>query len=132
MESKAVTMVDIPNFEWISGKVRDRAVVSPELRLMAVVATDRISAFDFVLPMPIPGKGVILNQLSNFWKKHLENIIPNDIVSADYLNILPYFNLAIDSKWPELLAERIVLVRVAEVVPVECIVRGYFSGSPLP
>lgn len=132
MESKAVTKVDMPDFNWVSGKVRDRAVVSPELGLMAVVATDRISAFDTVLPTPIPGRGIILNQLSNFWKNYLKDVIPNDIVSADHLNILPYFNLSPDSEWQGVLAGRTVLARVAEVVPVECIVRGYFKGSPLP
>lgn len=132
MESKAVTRVDIPNFEWISGKVRDRVAVAPELGLMAVVATDRISAFDSVLLTPIPGRGIILNQLSNFWKKYLEGIVPNDIVSTDSLNIIPYFNLAPDSEWIERIIGRTVLVRTAEVVPVECIVRGYFKGSPLP
>lgn len=129
--SKVLTKVDIPGFEWISGKVRDMAVVDRGLGFMAVVAADRVSAFDVVLPTSIPGKGVVLNRLSNFWKKHLENIIPNDIVSTDFLNIFPYLNLPPDSEWPELLAERIVLVRVAEVVPVECVVRGYFRGSRL-
>lgn len=129
MGGEVLVKVNIPGFEWLSGKVRDWAVVDSALGFMAVVATDRISVFDAVLPTPVPMKGVALNQLSNFWKKYLESIIPNDIVSTDYLNILPYLNLTPQSEWAECLMGRIMLARVAQVVPVECVVRGYIRES---
>jgi len=88
------------------------------------VATDRISAFDVIMPNPIPGKGVILNKMSAFWFKQMEDIIANHIVSTDAADFppecAPYF---------ESLEGRSMLVKKATPLPVECIVRGYLSGS---
>ena len=125
MKSPAVVKVAIPGFEWLSGKVRDRAVVDSSLGFMVFVTTDRISAFDVVLPTVIPRKGIILNQISNFWKRYLSDIIPNDIISDAVSQYLPYLGLTEQSKWAKRLQGRTVLARMAKVIPVECVVRGY-------
>jgi phosphoribosylaminoimidazole-succinocarboxamide synthase len=105
------------------GKVRD--VYRPSDEHLIIVACDRISAFDHVLPTPIPGKGMILTQMSNFWFRKTEHLIANHIVDYDP-----------GPKWyPELdwyyddLKGRTVLVRQAEPLAIEAIVRGYLSGS---
>ena len=103
------------------GKVRDIYDLGDRL---LIVATDRISAFDVVMPNPIPDKGRILTQLSKFWFDLTEEIVPNHILSMeveDYpKDCKPY---------QEILKGRSMLVRKAEVLPIECVVRGYLSGS---
>ena len=103
------------------GKVRDIYDLGDQL---LIVATDRISAFDVVMPNPIPDKGKILTQLSKFWFDLTKEIVPNHVLSTkveDYSEkCKPY---------GEMLKGRSMLVRKAEVVPVECVVRGYLSGS---
>jgi phosphoribosylaminoimidazole-succinocarboxamide synthase len=101
------------------GKVRDIYDLGDRLLL---VSTDRISAFDWVLPTGIPDKGRVLTQLSRFWFEHLD--VPNHMLSCD----VEEFDLpaGVDLK-P--LAGRSMLVRKTEVVPIECVVRGYLSGS---
>ena len=103
------------------GKVRDLYAVGDALLL---VATDRISAFDHVLATGIPGKGKILTQLSLFWFHLLRDVVPNHLITADvaqYPNVLhPYANQ---------LKGRSMLVKRAQMFPVECVVRGYISGS---
>jgi len=103
------------------GKVRDIYDLGDRLLL---VATDRISAFDVVLPDPIPHKGEVLTKLSLYWFDLLTDVVPNHLVSADVAD-LPA-ELAPHAEW---LAGRIMLVKKAEVFPVECIVRGYLAGS---
>ena len=125
---KPVTTVSIPGLVWTSGKVRERTVVDPTKGLLIFVTTDRISAFDSVLPTPIPGKGVVLNQLSIFWKKFFEEIVPNDLISADEEIYLPYLG-QLSPDLTEALRERTILAKEAKVIPVECVVRGYISGS---
>lgn len=127
--SPIVTEVDIPGFDWHSGKVRNSAVVNKNIGLMVFVTTDRISAFDVVLPTPIPLKGLVLHQVSSFWKRYSADIIPNDIVSDDYRRCLPYLGLTENSEWAGKLKGRTYLARLANVIPVECVVRGYISGS---
>lgn len=104
------------------GKVRD--VYEIDERTLLIVTTDRMSAFDVILPEPVPFKGVILNQLTLFWMKKFENIIPNHILESD-VDLFP------DTlkPWRNELEKRSVLVRKADALPVECIVRGYLSGS---
>lgn len=105
-----------------SGKVREIFVVDPEHLL--IVATDRISAFDCILPTPIPDKGKILATLSAWWFNRLSHIVPNHLVSTR-----PW---EIDNRlepYRELLKHRAMLVRRAEPLPVECVVRGYLAGS---
>lgn len=99
-----------------SGKVRDVYSWGDDLLL---VASDRISAFDVILPTPIPGKGIILTQISRFWFEKLGAITPNHIVS---------FDLPASLNKPEW-QKRTTWSRKASVVPIECIVRGYISGS---
>ncbi len=103
------------------GKVRDIYDLDD---MLLIVATDRISAFDVVMPNPIPGKGRILTQISKFWFKKTESIIANHIIStevSDYPEVLrPYAHI---------LEGRSMLVRNAKPLPIECIVRGYISGS---
>jgi len=103
------------------GKVRDIYDLGDQL---LIVATDRISAFDVVMPNPIPDKGKILTQLSKFWFDLTKQIVPNHILSTeveDYpRECEPY---------RELLMSRSMLVVKTEVLPIECVVRGYLSGS---
>jgi phosphoribosylaminoimidazole-succinocarboxamide synthase len=105
------------------GKVRDVYTASDEHLL--IVACDRISAFDSVLPTPIPDKGKILTQISNFWFTKSEHIIKNHIVDP---NPGPKWYPEIDWYYPEL-DGRTVLVRKTEPLVIEAIVRGYLSGS---
>lgn len=103
------------------GKVRDLYDLGDRL---LIVATDRISAFDVVLPDPIPHKGEVLTKLSLFWFERLGGIVPNHFLSADVEDLPESF--APHRDW---LRGRSMLVRKAEVFPVECIVRGYLAGS---
>ncbi|MBQ9407605.1 MAG: phosphoribosylaminoimidazolesuccinocarboxamide synthase [Desulfovibrio sp.] len=104
------------------GKVRDIYDVDQETLL--IVTTDRMSAFDVVMNEAIPYKGVILNQLTLFWMRHLRDRIPNHLIESD----VAAFPAALDP-WKEELDGRAVLVRKANALPVECIVRGYITGS---
>ena len=103
------------------GKVRDIYDLGDKLLL---VATDRISAFDVVMAEPIPDKGRILTQLSAFWFRHLADLTPNHLVSLKVEEFPPACR-----PFQDLLAGRAMLVRKCKPLPVECIVRGYLSGS---
>jgi phosphoribosylaminoimidazole-succinocarboxamide synthase len=103
------------------GKVRDIYDLGDSLLL---VATDRISAFDVVLPDSIPHKGEVLTKLSLYWFELLSGVVPNHLISADVADLPERFVPHAD--W---LAGRFMLVRKAKVFPVECIVRGYLAGS---
>ena len=101
------------------GKVRDIYDLSDRL---LIVATDRLSAFDVVMPTPIPDKGRVLTQLSLFWFNLLRDVIPNHVLSADS------FPAPFD-KFTEELAGRTMVVRKTKPLPIECVARGYLSGS---
>jgi phosphoribosylaminoimidazole-succinocarboxamide synthase len=101
------------------GKVRDIYDLGDEL---LIVATDRLSAFDVILPTPIPDKGRVLTQLSLFWFDLLKDIIPNHVLSATD------FPAPFD-KYKHDLAGRSMIVRKTQPLPIECVVRGYVSGS---
>jgi phosphoribosylaminoimidazole-succinocarboxamide synthase len=101
------------------GKVRDIYDLGGKL---LIVATDRLSAFDVILPTPIPDKGRVLTQLSLFWFNLLNNVIPNHVVSATDFPA-PFNSYKND------LAGRSMVVRKAQPLPIECVVRGYVSGS---
>jgi phosphoribosylaminoimidazole-succinocarboxamide synthase len=105
-----------------SGKVRD--VYRLDNDQLLIVATDRISAFDYVLASGIPHKGRVLTQLSLFWFEFLAGIVPNHLISAD-VNAYP----AAVRKYADQLRGRSMLVKRADMFPVECVVRGYLSGS---
>lgn len=103
------------------GKVRDVYDLGREL---LIVATDRLSAYDHVLRPGIPGKGKILTQLSNFWFQNLDDLVPHHLVATD-----PEDFPASLTPHRELLAGRAVVVKKAEVIPFECVARGYLAGS---
>jgi phosphoribosylaminoimidazole-succinocarboxamide synthase len=103
------------------GKVRDIYDLGDTL---LIVATDRISAFDVVMPNPIPDKGRVLTQISRFWFEATEDIVPNHLISTD-VGGFP----EVCRPYREILAGRTMWVRKAETLPVECVVRGYLSGS---
>jgi phosphoribosylaminoimidazole-succinocarboxamide synthase len=105
-----------------SGKVRDVYTLNDEQLLF--VATDRISAFDYILATGIPYKGQVLTQLSLFWFEFLADIVPNHLITADVAQYP-----ATVSKYADQLRGRSMLVHRAEMFPVECVVRGYISGS---
>ena len=114
--------VDLPGFAHVySGKVRDLyapldASGSPRDDQLLLVASDRLSAFDFILETPIPDKGAVLTQLSLWWFEQLADLVPNHVVSTDV---------------PAEVAGRAVLVRRLEMLPVECVARAYRTGGGL-
>ena len=103
------------------GKVRDIYDAGDNLLM---VATDRISAFDYILPDEIPFKGEVLNRISAFWFDLFSDIVPNHMVSIDPADFPEEF-----AEYRDYLAGRTMLVRKAETLPIECIVRGYLTGS---
>ena len=103
------------------GKVRDIYDAGENLLM---VATDRISAFDFILPDEIPFKGEVLNRISAFWFDKFADIVPNHLVSIDPADFPEEF-----SEYRDYLAGRAMLVKKAQTIPIECIVRGYLTGS---
>jgi phosphoribosylaminoimidazole-succinocarboxamide synthase len=118
----AVSQTDFKNLDLVKrGKVRDIYDLGENLLM---VATDRISAFDVVMPDPIPDKGIILTQISLYWFEIMKPILANHVVTADVNDYppvcLPYL---------ETLQGRSMLVKKTEPLPIECVVRGYLSGS---
>ena len=103
------------------GKVRDIYDAGDTLLM---VATDRISAFDYILPDEIPFKGEVLNRISAFWFDKFADIVPNHLVSIDTADFPEDF-----SEYSEYLSGRAMLVKKAKTIPIECIVRGYLTGS---
>ena len=123
LQQNVLLHTDFPELElYASGKVRDLYRVDNEHLLL--VATDRISAFDYVLATGIPNKGRVLTQLSLFWFDFLKDIVPNHLVTADADRYPPHLR-----KYQADLRGRSMLVVHADMVPVECVVRGYISGS---
>ncbi len=112
-------LVELPALS--SGKVRDMYDLGDEL---LIVVTDRISAFDHVLPNPIPHKGAVLNQLSAFWFGKTRHIVRNHLLSTD-TDDLP----AVLHPNRDMLDGRFTIAAKAEMLPIECVVRGYLSGS---
>ena len=118
-----VTQTNIKEYPLLSrGKVRDIYEIDPETLL--IVTTDRMSAFDVIMNEPIPHKGVILNQITLFWMDKFKDIIANHLLATDVhdfpAGLAPY---------ADQLEGRSVLVRKAKPLPIECIVRGYITGS---
>jgi phosphoribosylaminoimidazole-succinocarboxamide synthase len=119
--AKTLVQTDIPGLRLKGrGKVRDIYDLGQEL---LIVATDRISTFDVVLPTPIPGKGEILSKMSRFWFERTTSIIPN------HLSRIAVSDVVRDAVWLERLGARAMVVKKAKPLPVEAIVRGYLSGS---
>jgi phosphoribosylaminoimidazole-succinocarboxamide synthase len=103
------------------GKVRD--IYRVDAKRLLILATDRISAFDVVLPDPIPGKGVVLTAISNFWFKELQSVIPNHLTGTDPTAVLS------DARDHIVVKDRAVVVHDLRPLPIEAVVRGYLIGS---
>jgi phosphoribosylaminoimidazole-succinocarboxamide synthase len=120
--TELVLNTDFPDLNLAGrGKVRDIYDLGESL---LIVTTDRISAFDVIMNEGIPGKGYVLTQISAFWFRLMEDIIPNHVISTDVADFP-----AECGKYAEILQGRSMLVRKAKPLPVECIVRGYLAGS---
>jgi phosphoribosylaminoimidazole-succinocarboxamide synthase len=120
--NKMYSEITIPELKLFKkGKVREVYEIGENL---LIVASDRISAYDYVLPSLIPDKGKILTQLSLFWFGYTELICPNHVITA---NVEEYPDVLHDHR--EKLEKRSMLVKKTEVIPVECVVRGYLAGS---
>jgi phosphoribosylaminoimidazole-succinocarboxamide synthase len=124
MEKKGVThMAQMDLRPDAQGKVRDLYDLGDKL---LVVATDRISAFDYILDDEIPYKGQVLTRLSCYWLDVLSDIVPNHLISADVADLPEQFK-----PYASYLDGRFMLVKKAKMYPIECIVRGYLAGSAL-
>jgi phosphoribosylaminoimidazole-succinocarboxamide synthase len=119
---------DLPLPLFIRGKVRDTYELGDHL---LIVATDRISVFDVVLPDGIPDKGLVLNQLSAFWFDETRGIVPNHVIEVveDVGCLDAYLPEKDRFSYPAYLAGRSMVVRKVERIPIECVVRGYLAGS---
>ena len=112
----------LPGFSlWRRGKVRDVYDLGDRL---LIVATDRLSAFDVVLPTGIPGKGIVLTQMSLFWFDLLRDVVPNHVITADVSEYGPEL-----ARHRDQLEGRSMIVVKTDVLPIECVVRGYLVGS---
>ncbi len=118
---KETNFLEVPLLK--RGKVRDIYDLG---KYLLIVATDRISAFDVVLPTPIPNKGKILTLMTLFWFDFLKDIVPNHVITA---NVEEYPEIL--KPYRKLLYQRSMIVKKAKVIPVECIVRGYITGSAM-
>ena len=116
-----LTTTDLPLKVLSKGKVRDMYDLDTQLLM---IATDRISAYDYVLPDPIPSKGTCLTQLSKFWFNKTTHIVPNHCITTD-INDYP----SKLHQYKNSIKNRSMLVKKTKVIPIECIVRGYISGS---
>ena len=122
MNTAPVIKVELPGIKLFKrGKVRDVFDLGDKL---LIVATDRISAFDSVIPTPIPDKGKILNMLSLFWFDHTRKIVDNHVVTADVKKYPKELQ-----KYADMLDKRSLIGKKAKLIEIECVVRGYLSGS---
>ena len=126
--SSVILNTDLPLPLFFRGKVRDTYEVG---NLLLIVATDRISAFDSVLPCGIPDKGLVLNQLSVFWFNQTKDLLPNHLIEAvdDVHRLDSYLSTKSRVLYPSYLAGRSMIVNKAKRLLVECVVRGYLAGS---
>ncbi len=121
----ALLTSDLPDLKLVHrGKVRDMYAIENHDDMLLMVATDRISAYDVVMKNPIPGKGKILTQLSLFWFDLLKDVVENHLLTA---HVEEYPDVC--RQYRDQLLDRSMLVKKTQPLPVECIVRGYISGS---
>lgn len=121
-DATAVFESDIPSLQKIGrGKVRD--IYSIDDDHLLIVTTDRLSAFDVVMPDPVPGKGVVLTRLSNFWFARMADLLPNHLTSLALADVIDDAQLAVT------LAPRSIVVRKLRPLPIEAVIRGYLIGS---
>lgn len=122
MNSKVILQTDFPDMKLVKrGKVRD---IYDAGEYFLIVSTDRLSAFDVIMQQGIPYKGKVLTRISQFWFDFSKEIINNHLISTSPEDFPPSFK-----EYAEELADRTMMVKKAEVIPIECIVRGYISGS---
>jgi len=122
MTSTALFESSIPNLDLIArGKVRDMYAIDDQHLL--IVTTDRLSAYDVILPDPVPGKGEVLTQFSNFWFRMMEDIVPNHLTNEALDSVIS------DPTLLDELAPRSIIVKRLEPLPVEAVARGYLIGS---
>ena len=128
MTDQVVLNANLPLKPFISGKVRDTYDLGDYL---LIVVSDRISAFDVILPVGIPSKGKVLNLISAFWFEKTKHIIPNHIITVidDLQKLDKYLPKNMRFEYPEYLIGRSMIVKKVERLPVECVVRGYLAGS---
>ncbi len=120
--NRPIRETDFPELKLLKrGKVRDMYDLGDSLLM---VATDRLSAFDVVMPDPIPDKGIILTQISLFWFEIMESLVPNHVIFSN-VDEFP----AICQPYADVLRGRSIIIKKTEPLPVECVVRGYLSGS---
>ena len=126
MNSEAVLSTDLNLPNKRSGKVRDLYDVelSSGSSALLIIATDRVSAFDVVMENGLPGKGIVLTQISNFWFEFFANKVPHHLISTDVRDVP-----GLSEEERQVLKGRIMLCQKTEVVPIECIARGYITGS---
>jgi len=128
MTDDVLLKTELPLPAFIRGKVRDTYDLD---NLLLIVATDRISAFDVVLPCGIPNKGRVLNRLSAFWFDQTKDLVPNHLVAT--LDDVSYLDAYLPPEnrfdYPAYLAGRSMVVKKVKRLPVECVVRGYLAGS---
>ncbi len=126
--SSVLTNSELPLPSFVKGKVRDTYDMGKQL---LIVATDRLSAFDVVLPCGIPDKGKVLNQISAYWFAETKTIVPNHVIEmVNDVRVLDKY-LPADKRfaYPEYLTGRSMIVKKIHRLPVECVVRGYLAGS---
>jgi len=128
MNDKVLLNTDLPLPSFVKGKVRDTYDMG---NLLLIVATDRISAFDVVLPCGITNKGRVLNQLSAFWFDQTKDLVPNHLVEVldDVKRLDAYIPTEKRFDYPAYLSGRSMVVKKVKRLPVECVARGYLSGS---
>lgn len=118
----AIHKIDIPQLSFLhQGKVRD--IYAVDDNHMLIITTDRLSAFDVVLPQAIPNKGEVLTRVANFWFKRTEHLLPNHLAN------IPLEQVITDEKIRQQLGDRAIIVKKLRALPVEAIVRGYLIGS---
>ena len=122
MPAEPVFQTDIPDLELLArGKVRD--IYAVDSAHLLIVTTDRLSAYDVVLPQPVPGKGEILTQISNFWFGLMDDLVPNHLSDIAVRDVIS------DSDLAHSLEPRALVVRRLEPLPIEAVARGYLIGS---
>lgn len=121
MSNEIVLQTNFEGMDPIRGKVRDIYDLGKEL---LIVVTDRISAYDVIMEEGIPGKGVVLNQISKYWFDQTKDIVENHVISTDVCDYPHQFH-----KYSDVLEGRSMLVRKTNPLPIECVVRGYVTGS---
>ncbi len=120
--SQALFQSDLPDLELIyRGKVRD--VYAVDQKHLLIIASDRLSAFDVIMPQPIPGKGEVLTRVAKFWFNRTQHLVPNHLSNLELAGIIP------DPELRKTIGDRATVARKLDPLPIEAVVRGYIIGS---